>query len=101
MFTEIYEGIFNKHPKVKRSALVGVGPRGNQRPIMILESDSPISELDLQPLREETEGGLNPPDGEIIVVDWPLPVDIRHNAKIDREKLAIWAAKNSKLRAHP
>jgi acyl-CoA synthetase (AMP-forming)/AMP-acid ligase II len=94
MYTEIYEAMFNKHPKVKRSALVGVGPRGNQRPVMILECDSPVSEEELRSLKEETEGGPNPPDGEILVVNWPLPVDIRHNAKINREKLADWAAKH-------
>jgi acyl-CoA synthetase (AMP-forming)/AMP-acid ligase II len=94
MFTEIYEGIFNKHPKVKRSALVGVGPRGNQRPVMILECDSQVSEQELRSVKEETEGGPNPPDSEIMVVDWPLPVDVRHNAKINREKLADWAAKH-------
>jgi hypothetical protein len=61
---------------------------------MILECDSPVSEEELRSLKEETEGGPNPPDGEILVVNWPLPVDIRHNAKINREKLADWAAKH-------
>lgn len=61
---------------------------------MILECDSQVCEQELRSLKEETEGGQNPPDGEIMVVDWPLPVDIRHNAKINREKLADWAAKH-------
>ncbi len=31
------EAIFNRHPGVYRSALVGIGPAGEQRPIMIIE----------------------------------------------------------------
>jgi acyl-CoA synthetase (AMP-forming)/AMP-acid ligase II len=93
MYTEIYEAIFNKHPKVRRSALVGVGPRGDQKPVMILECNSPVTDEEVQAMKQATEGGSEVPDGEIIVVDWPLPVDVRHNAKINREQLAAWAAK--------
>jgi acyl-CoA synthetase (AMP-forming)/AMP-acid ligase II len=92
MYTEAYEAIFNKHPQVRRSALVGVGPRGKQRPVMILECTSQISDQDVEALKQETEGGPGVPDGAIFTVDWPLPFDIRHNAKINREKLAQWAA---------
>jgi len=94
LYTEIYEGIFNKHPKVRRAALVGVGPRGNQRPVMILECNSKVTEQDAEEMKQATEGEPRVPDGEIWVVDWPLPVDIRHNAKINREELADWAAKH-------
>ena len=31
------EAIFNQHPDIRRSALVGVGPPGRQRPVIILE----------------------------------------------------------------
>ena len=31
------EAIFNHHPAVFRTALVGVGPRGQQRPVLIVE----------------------------------------------------------------
>jgi hypothetical protein len=93
MYTEVYEAIFNKHPKVRRSALVGIGPRGNQKPVMILECISPVTDEDVQTMKKETEGGLPAADGEILTVDWPLPVDLRHNAKINREKLAEWASK--------
>jgi acyl-CoA synthetase (AMP-forming)/AMP-acid ligase II len=94
MYTEIYEAVFNSHPAVRRSALVGVGPRGKQKPIMILEVDRPVTasqQGELQQILQNDRPGA--PEGEIMVVDWSLPVDIRHNAKIDREKLAAWAAK--------
>ena len=31
------EAIFNQHPAIRRSALVGVGPAGQQRPVIVLE----------------------------------------------------------------
>jgi acyl-coenzyme A synthetase/AMP-(fatty) acid ligase len=93
MYTEVYEAIFNKHPKVRRSALVGVGEPGDQKPIMILECSSPVTDGDVQTMKQATEGNPAVPDAEIFVVDWPLPVDVRHNSKINREELAIWAAK--------
>jgi acyl-CoA synthetase (AMP-forming)/AMP-acid ligase II len=101
MYTEVYEAIFNKHPKVRRSALVGIGPRGNQKPVMILESRSPVSDEEVDAMKQETECGPVTADGEIMVVDWPLPVDVRHNAKINREKLAEWAAKHVFKSADP
>jgi acyl-coenzyme A synthetase/AMP-(fatty) acid ligase len=94
MYTECMEAIFNKHPAVRRSALVGVGPRGAQRPVMIMECSSPVTDEDVQAMKRSTEGGSPAvPDGAIFDVDWPLPVDVRHNSKINREKLAVWAAK--------
>lgn len=92
MYTEIYEALFNKHPKVQRSALVGVGPRGNQQPVMILECRSQVTEQEVQAMKQSSEGEPCVPDGAIWIVDWPLPVDIRHNAKINREKLGELAA---------
>jgi olefin beta-lactone synthetase len=92
MYTEIYEAMFNQHPKVQRSALVGIGPRGDQKPVMIIECSSPVTDDDVDAMKQSTEGGLPAADGEILVVDWPLPVDVRHNAKINREQLAAWAA---------
>jgi hypothetical protein len=98
MYTEVYEAIFNKHPAVRRSALVGIGPRGMQSPIMILEVDWPITadeQNELQQILQDDSSTA--PDGKVFVVDFPLPVDIRHNAKINREKLAEWAAKQTEL----
>jgi acyl-CoA synthetase (AMP-forming)/AMP-acid ligase II len=37
MYTIPCEAIFNQHPQVFRSALVGVGPAGGQRPVIIVE----------------------------------------------------------------
>ena len=94
MYTEKYEAMFNRHASVRRSALVGVGPRGNQKPVMILEVNGPLSsktQNELQQIFQDDHSTA--PVGEVLVVDWPLPVDVRHNAKINRERLAEWAAR--------
>ncbi len=94
MYTESYEAIFNKHPAVRCSALVGIGPRGKQKPVMILEASGPLTSeahCELQQILQHDRPGT--PEGEVMVVDWPLPVDVRHNAKINREQLAAWASR--------
>lgn len=88
------EEIVNQHPAVKRSALVGVGPRPQQRPVMIVELIDPRAD-EAQVLRELRALAA---EHELLrdIDDWRVhggfPVDVRHNAKIDREILASWAA---------
>ena len=93
LFTEPVEAIFNQHPAVFRSALVGVGQRPNQTPIVCVELDEDAGicaelEKELTALAK-----ANPITHRIIsFLRHPkFPVDIRHNSKIFREKLAVWA----------
>ena len=56
LFTIPCEAIFNQHPGVYRSALVGVGPRGKQRPVIIVEpwpEHYPKSKADEEQLLDE------------------------------------------------
>ncbi len=94
------EAIFNEHPDVFRSALVGVGPAGKQRPAVVVElhpGRAPSSSAEeatlLAELRDRAAG--NPLTASItdFLIHPAFPVDIRHNAKIFREKLAVWAAR--------
>lgn len=96
LFTDPIEGIFNQLAGVYRTALVGIGPRGNQRPVLIAEprrklshreSDRLLGELRELGLRHDLTRGIVD-----FLVRPSLPVDIRHNAKIFREKLSVWAA---------
>lgn len=95
-FTVPCEAIFNAHPSVYRSALVGRGPRGSQTPTIIIEPQPdkrPKTESQKQALIDELKSlaARNPLTGaimEIVIRDQPLPVDIRHNSKIFREQLA-------------
>jgi len=93
------EAIFNGHPAIFRSALVGVGPKGRQRPVIILEpkrGQNPCSREAKEQLFGEIRhlGQTNPVTDYIheFLFHRAFPVDIRHNAKIFREKLAVWAA---------
>ena len=94
MYPVCCEAIFNSHQSVYRSALVGVGPDGRQRPVVVLELEKGIQESEAL-LAEIRQLGRDNPLTERIdefLFHPSFPVDIRHNAKIFREKLAIWAA---------
>jgi len=93
------EAVFNRHERVYRSALVGVGPRGSQRPVVVVETwpqKRPSSAGDRRELLSELRvlAGSHCLTERIeeVLLHPSLPVDIRHNAKISREKLGIWAA---------
>jgi acyl-CoA synthetase (AMP-forming)/AMP-acid ligase II len=93
------EAIFRQHADVRRAALVGVGPPPRQRPVMILEPQPgrmPKGRRARQAWLETVRrlGREHPLTAAIddFLVHPAFPVDIRHNAKIFREKLAAWAA---------
>ncbi|MFQ5413824.1 MAG: fatty acid CoA ligase family protein, partial [Phycisphaerae bacterium] len=149
MCTVRCEAVFNAHPAVARSALVGIGPPPRQRPVIIIEPEShargdaradphastdpesarrgAASEKPQAPRRAAAAGGsqasrrghtrrrgrmsrraraallrelhdtaerhdLTRPIRDVLFHE-SLPVDIRHNAKINREALTDWAAK--------
>ena len=100
LFTIPCEAIFNNHPRVFRSALVGVGPRGQQRPVIVVELEKTKSPINLKALKEELlqMAAANELTKSIqrVLFHKSFPVDIRHNSKIFREKLAIWAEKKIK-----
>ncbi|MBT3783680.1 AMP-binding protein [bacterium] len=92
------EAIFNDHPRVKRSALVGVESASGIRPVIIVEpwkNQMPSDSLDREKfLKELLElGSKFDHTAEIkeALFHPSFPVDIRHNAKIFREKLRGFA----------
>ena len=92
MYTIPCEAIFNEHPAVFRSALVGVGTPGQQRPVLIVECIAGgRSENLLAELEQLACSNALTQDITDFLVHKGFPVDIRHNAKIFREKLAVWA----------
>jgi acyl-CoA synthetase (AMP-forming)/AMP-acid ligase II len=97
LFTIPCEGIFNTHPAVFRTALVGIGPPGNQRPVLCVELEAGISSKQqgeiAAELRALGQQHAATQSIETFVFHPAFPVDIRHNAKIFREKLALWAEK--------
>ncbi len=94
LFTECVEAVFNTHPAVRRSALVGIGPRGKQTPVLVVECQAGTNAGNLiDELRCHARACQQASDIQHSLIHPGLPVDIRHNAKINREQLAAWATK--------
>jgi len=102
LFTVPCEGIFNEHPKVYRSALVGVGDPPQQRPVLCveLEDEEKKKQKGSPPLKQEIlDLGTRHPQArqiQTLLFHPSFPVDVRHNAKISREQLARWARSRCK-----
>jgi acyl-CoA synthetase (AMP-forming)/AMP-acid ligase II len=98
LYTIPVEGVFNTHPKVFRTALVGVGKPGMAQPVLCVELEQKCGKTEQELIRRELlELGSTYPHTKAIrkILFHPaFPVDIRHNAKIFREKLALWAEDN-------
>ncbi len=97
LFSIPCEAIVNEHPSVFRSALVGInkkGSSGNQCPVLIVEliqskkinKRNVLAEVQTLAKKSRLTQSI-----EHFLIHEKFPVDIRHNAKIFREKLAIWA----------
>jgi hypothetical protein len=81
---------------VFRSALVGVKRGSETEPVVCVELE-PEARTKLAPLKAElrdlaTRHSHTRPIQRFLVHPG-FPVDIRHNAKISREKLAVWASR--------
>lgn len=102
LFPDQVEPIFNTHPDVRRTALIGLGESGHQRAAIVIEPrgrevvDTPSLRRKL--VRELRALGAKHPHTDRIRVAFlhpAFPVDVRHNAKIHRLALAKWAARHS------
>ncbi len=98
------EALINNHPGVFRSALVGIPDKEDECfeiPILIIEKENTYTgnrekmvkeiwqTIRSSHMREAVQHVLFHPD---------FPVDIRHNAKIFREKLSVWAQKKLQVK---
>ncbi|MEN5041823.1 olefin beta-lactone synthetase [Stenotrophomonas sp. TWI1149] len=101
LYTEQVEPVFNALDGIARTALVGVGAPGRQVPVLCYELlpgtvDSPAL---VERLRREAAAHAHTTRIERFLPHPGFPVDIRHNAKIGREKLAVWATTQLEQRA--
>jgi acyl-CoA synthetase (AMP-forming)/AMP-acid ligase II len=96
LFTIPCEGVFNAHPAVSRTALVGRSRDGVVEPVLCVEREKDVLTPGDEGLRRQLLdlGARHAHTRSIrtILFHPSFPVDIRHNAKIFREKLAVWAA---------
>jgi acyl-CoA synthetase (AMP-forming)/AMP-acid ligase II len=80
LFTARVEGITDGD---RRTALVGVGTPGAQRPVLVVEgAEDPALATALR---------AKAPMVDAVLFHPAFPVDVRHNAKIHRHTLAAWA----------
>ena len=100
LFTIPCEAIFNNHPDVFRSALVGIGEPGSQKPVICIELEKTNTPKSKKEIVEElmilANGNAMTAKIDIFLFHKSFPVDIRHNSKIFREQLAVWAKKKIK-----
>ena len=110
LFTAPIEEVFNALPGVTRSALVGIGPFGNQLPVVFIEpsasgiigntESSKTKQAELidhwRQIETRFDSLTYAPQGYVplegILFHPSLPVDVRHNSKINREQLSAFAA---------
>jgi acyl-CoA synthetase (AMP-forming)/AMP-acid ligase II len=100
LFPLMCEPIFDAHPAVRRSGLVGVPLDGSAAmlPVICVELASAYGRgsAELAALRDEllAMAAANPTTLPIrhVLFSRRLPVDPRHNSKIERPALARWAA---------
>lgn len=94
LFSLPCEAIFDAHPKVRRSGLVGIPSNGAELPVICVEARSTLDAN--ESLRREllalAEAHATTRSIRHLLFHTRLPVDPRHNSKIERPKLATWAA---------
>lgn len=103
LFTECVEAVFNEHPHVARTALVGIGERRNVSPVIIVEPSNAFRRRNGSNRTYKSYDELRSELLELagrrhemlqikqLIFHFSFPVDVRHNAKINREALAVWA----------
>ena len=97
LFADQCEAIFNQHPDLVRSAVVGVGTKGRQIPVLCIEVKGKLEPVDVErvhfDLLQLAQAHSITREIRTVLFHTGFPVDIRHNSKIGREELAVWAEK--------
>ena len=103
------EVVFNQHPAVARSALVGLGVPGEQTAVIVIESkpgQRPRGRAEQEQLARELRqlaesAGHTRSIRQFAFYPGVFPVDIRHNSKINREVLAEWIQRHPRALRQP
>lgn len=92
------EQVFNAHPDVLRTALVGVGEPGAKVPVLCVELEA--GKAWSTALRDEIEAAAEGTRFEGLVGTFlphpGFPTDPRHNSKIKRDELRTWASQHKR-----
>jgi acyl-CoA synthetase (AMP-forming)/AMP-acid ligase II len=93
VYTTWAEPAFAAHPRVARAAIVGVGPRPQQRCVLVIEPAAgrfPRTRRERRTFTDELHA-MSPTAVSAVLFRRALPLDVRHNAKVLRHELARWA----------
>jgi acyl-coenzyme A synthetase/AMP-(fatty) acid ligase len=97
LFSIPFEQVLDLHPQVRRTALIGVDSKGKVCPTLVVELKKPFALVNRRRVRSELfaleKEHLQSNYLKKILFHASLPVDMRHNSKILREKLVRWAMK--------
>ncbi len=92
------EILYNSAAKVHRTALVGVGRSGEERPVLVIECEpgcTPKSKAAKEQFIVRLKQHVADAEGAAKIHAYlfhpGFPVDVRHNAKIHRDQLKAWA----------
>ena len=84
---------------VADAAVVGVGPAGTQAVVVIVLPEDPpsrtevVADADLTDAVRRTASALTAEPVAAVLVTSAFPVDVRHQSKVDRARLARWAGR--------
>jgi len=78
---------------VREAAVVGVGPRGTQQVVVVIETEERSPLVADPALSTAVRDELAPIGVAAVLVAQRLPTDVRHNSKVDRTRVAVWAEK--------
>ncbi len=89
-----HEHAINRSDQITQSAIVGVGPSGVQQVVAVVVPVQRVRRPSLAPerLADDVRAAVDVDIAAVFVVP-SLPVDKRHNSKIDRTRVAAWAEK--------
>lgn len=79
-------------PGFEMAAAIGVGPAGTQQVVVVTTMDEPVRRTQLADLAQaDAVRAVAGSDIAAVLLVPSLPVDKRHNSKIDRTAVAAWA----------
>ncbi len=84
-------------PSIVRAAAVGVGPVGVQVPVVVVQTAGAdrkaMASASLRDAVRAACSEANLPEPAAVLWTGSIPVDKRHNSKVDRTRIAEWASK--------
>jgi acyl-CoA synthetase (AMP-forming)/AMP-acid ligase II len=93
------EAIFNQHPEIKRTALIQILKNGIVSPALVIEMFDGQKNMEskfLDNLKLLARSSQHTQMIQDFYLHPAFPVDVRHNIKIDRTKLSVWAQNQKK-----